>query len=106
MVYYKTVDELLNDTGRFAGQSIRVNGALVPDSLRQKPGTDQYRFKVSKRGKIMEVAYAGVLPDAMGDGQDVIVHGIFSEKKNIFSATEILTKCPSKYEAKAQSIAP
>jgi cytochrome c-type biogenesis protein CcmE len=106
MVYYKTVDELLNDTSKYSGTPIRINGVLVPESLMQKPGTHQYRFQMSKRGKVLDVSYLGIVPDSMEDGRDLIVQGEFNVQAGLFDATEILTKCPSKYEAKAQAIAP
>ena len=104
MVYYKTVDELLSNTERFSGRTVRINGVLREGSIKQKPGSDEYRFQISKRGMVLDVAYSGVLPDSMQEGRDLVVQGVFNGKNNLFDAGEILTKCPSKYEAKAQSI--
>ena len=106
MVYYKTVDELLDNTAKYAGTPIRINGVLVPGSLMQKPGTDEYRFQMSKRGKVMDVSYSGIVPDSMEEGRDLIVQGELNSQSSMFEATEILTKCPSKYEAKAGAIEP
>ena len=101
MIYYKTVDELLADKGRYTEQPVRINGVLVPDSIRQKPGTNQYRFQIAKKNMVLEVAYAGVLPDVMSSDQEMVVQGVYSTQKDLFEATEILTKCPSKHEARA-----
>jgi cytochrome c-type biogenesis protein CcmE len=106
MIYYKTVDEILADTTRFDGQTVRVNGVLVSKSVKQKPGTDEYRFNLSKKGKILNVAYSGILPDSMRDGQELVVQGAMEAERSIFFATEILTKCPSKHEAKAKAVGP
>ena len=106
LIYYKTVDEILDQSARFDGKAVRVNGVLVPTSVRQKPGTDQFRFKLSKRGQTLEVAYAGILPDSMQDGRDLVVQGMLQRSQNLFVADQILTKCPSKHEAKAQAIEP
>ena len=106
MVYYKTVDELLSDIDKYAQMPIRINGVLVPGSLRQKRGTHEYRFEMSKRGKVMDVSYKGIVPDSMEEGRDLIVQGVYNPQTGLFDATEILTKCPSKYEAKAQAIEP
>lgn len=104
MVYYKTVDELLSNTERFSGRTVRINGVLREGSIKQKPGSDEYRFQISKRGMVLDVAYRGVLPDSMQEGRDLVVQGVFNGKNNLFDAGEILTKCPSKYEAEAQTI--
>ena len=104
MIYYKTVDELLSESARFDGKPIRVYGSLVPDSIRQKPGTDQFLFRISKRGKTLEVAYKGFLPDSMQEGQEVVAQGMYSSSSKTFNASEILTKCPSKHEARAKGM--
>jgi cytochrome c-type biogenesis protein CcmE len=106
MIYYKTVDELLAQKERFTETPVRINGALVPDSVRQKPGTNQYRFQISKRGRVLEVAYAGVLPDVMTNDQELVVQGIYKTDQELFEASEILTKCPSKHEARAKQAGP
>ena len=103
MIYYKTVDELLGEKSRFEGKTVRINGKLVPQSVRQKPGTNQFRFQLSKQGQVLEVAYAGILPDAMQDGRELVVQGILQPASTLFMASEILTKCPSKHEARAEA---
>ncbi len=106
MIYYKTVDELLAEPARFIDRPVRINGTLVPASIRQKPGTDRYRFKMSKRGKVLEIEYAGILPDAMQEGKELVVQGTLRDGQQLFIASEILTKCPSKHEARAQAAGP
>ncbi len=104
VIYYKTVDELLADPARFETQPVRINGILVPQSVRNKPGTDEFRFQLEKRHQALDVAYRGVLPDTMKEGQELVVHGVYNPRGGIFNASEILTKCPSKYESKAKAI--
>lgn len=103
MVYYKTVEELFVERARFEGEPVRVNGLLVEGSIQQKPGTDQFRFKLSKNGKILEIAYSGILPDTMKPGRELVVQGVIVKGEDLFEASEILTKCPSKYEDVAKS---
>lgn len=103
MVYYKTVDELLAEHERFAGQEVRVNGQLVEGSLRQKPGTDEFRFELVKNGQVIEVRYSGVLPDTVQVGREILVQGRLAPGENLLRASEILTKCPSKYEDTARA---
>jgi cytochrome c-type biogenesis protein CcmE len=104
VVYYKTVDELLDDASRFHGRSVRINGVLVPGSVQQKPGTNQYRFQLTKRGKNLDIEYSGILPDSMREGSELIVQGVLNQQATFFAASEILTKCPSKHEARAQAL--
>ncbi len=104
VVYYKTVDELLEKPARFTSRPVRINGRLVPRSVQMKPGTSQYRFSLEKRNKTLVVSYNGILPDTMTEGQDLVVQGTFDAARQIFVATEVLTKCPSKYEAEAAAI--
>lgn len=104
VVYYKTVDELLKEPKRFEMRPVRINGRLVPDSVQMKPNTSEYRFTLVKRQKELIVVYEGILPDTMKEGQDLVVQGTFDIERNIFVANEVLTKCPSKYEAEAAAI--
>jgi cytochrome c-type biogenesis protein CcmE len=98
MVYFKTVDELLAERGRFDGQEVRVNGQLVEGSLLQKPGTDEFRFALIKNGQRIDVSYSGIIPDTMQPGREILVQGTLQPGSSSFHASEILTKCPSKYE--------
>jgi cytochrome c-type biogenesis protein CcmE len=103
MVYYKTVDELLADRARLESRPIRINGLLVDGSIQRKPGTDEYRFSLSKNGAQLAVTYRGILPETMLPGRELVVEGALAAGGNDFAATEILTKCPSKYESVAKS---
>ncbi len=103
MIYYKTVNELLAEPARFTDRPVRVNGVVMAGSVKQKPGTNQYRFEISKRDKVLEVEYAGILPDAMQPGREIVIQGVLQTDHRRFIASEILTKCPSKHEAKAEA---
>ena len=103
MVYYKTVDEFTNESKALEGKTVRLSGLLVPNSLRQKEGTQDFLFDLTKAGKTIRVSYTGMLPDSFDSGRDIIAQGNLAENDSVFEATEILTKCPSKYEAKAKA---
>jgi cytochrome c-type biogenesis protein CcmE len=104
VVYYKTVDELLANPQRFETRPVRINGVLVPSSVTTQPGTQEYRFQLTKRNQLLDVAYHGVLPDTMMEGQELVVQGVFDSGARVFKASEVLTKCPSKYETQAKAI--
>jgi cytochrome c-type biogenesis protein CcmE len=103
MVYYKTVDELLIERARFEGKLVRINGLLVEGSIARRPGTDEYRFTLRKNKAEIAVTYRGILPDTMLPGRELVVEGALQPGGNDFAATEILAKCPSKYESVAKS---
>lgn len=103
MIYYKTVDELFAERARFTGQPVRVNGLLLEGSVQQKPGTDEYRFTMVKNAERLEVSYTGILPDSMAPGRELVIEGVLQPEGRQFAASEILTKCPSKYEDVAKA---
>jgi cytochrome c-type biogenesis protein CcmE len=47
------------------------------------------------------VVYKGVRPGSFEDGVEVLVEGRY--KDGVFTAENVLTKCPSKYEAKTNT---
>jgi cytochrome c-type biogenesis protein CcmE len=102
MVYYKTVQEVLAAPAEFERSTIRVNGSLVAGSIARKAGTDKYRFVLSRANKALTVAYTGILPDSMVEGRELVVQGSLNPVEMVFEAEEILTKCPSKHEARGR----
>lgn len=103
MIYYRTVQEALNERAEFEKTPVRINGLLVPDSIKQKTGTDQFKFQLQKNDAVLEVEFSGILPDTMSEGKELVVEGTLIPGRNALLASEILTKCPSKYEKEAQS---
>ena len=57
----------------------------------------------AKNGKILEISYSGILPDTMKPGRELVVQGVIVKGEDLFEASEILTRCPSKYEDVAKS---
>jgi cytochrome c-type biogenesis protein CcmE len=103
-VYSKGVDELLSEKERLATRNVRVVGNLVKKSLTHRAEPCEYRFKLEKNSKVIDVRYAQcIVPDTFRDmpGMDVEVT---AEGKlaadGAFEATHIMAKCPSKYEMK------
>ena len=97
MVYYITVDELLEDVPDIYGQKVRVSGTVVHGSIKNELD-DSLRFTIADgRGKI-DVEYDGRIPDIFTDGVEAVVEGRFSTD-NVFEADLLLAKCPTKYES-------
>jgi len=98
--YYYEVNEFLGQSELLKGQSVRVNGTVIPDSVETVAGGLGIRFiikDVELASATMPVVYRGAVPDTFKPDSDVVVEGKYSEE-GIFEATTILTKCASKYE--------
>ncbi len=103
-VYSKGVDELVAEKERITGRNVRVTGNLVKGTLKRRDEPCEYRFSVAKNEKSIDVRYAQcVVPDTFRDvpGMDVEVtaEGKLTSEGH-FEASQIMAKCPSKYEMK------
>jgi cytochrome c-type biogenesis protein CcmE len=106
-VYSKTVDQLMAQKAQFLGKPVRAEGNLVHGTLVKKDSPCEYRFRIEKNGVEVPVRYAGcVVPDTFRDvpGMDV---GVTVEGQlhadNSLEASQVLAKCPSKYEMKQKA---
>jgi cytochrome c-type biogenesis protein CcmE len=103
-VYSKEVDDLIRDKAKLGDRAVRVTGTLVKGSLMKRDQPCEYRFNIEKKGVVLPVRYAQcIVPDTFRDmpGMDVSVtaEGKLTEAGN-FEASNIMAKCPSKYEMK------
>lgn len=95
-VYYYTVSELEAMGSSIYGENIRVNGAVVPGTLEQDTSNFISKFTLIEGEHSLPIVYHGAVPDTFREGADVVVEGHLNSA-NIFEASAILTKCPSKY---------
>lgn len=112
MEYFHPADAVMVKHAELVGQRIRMGGFVQKDSILQKKGTLEYQFEVKPvpqmlkypevADKTLTVRYAGVVPDTFKDDAEVIVSGKLGED-GVFHATDLLAKCPSKYEAQEKS---
>jgi cytochrome c-type biogenesis protein CcmE len=103
-VYAKTVDQLMASKASMVGRRVRVEGTLIHGSLMKRDQPCEYRFKVTKNNAVLEVRYAKcVIPDTFQDREEgdvgVTAEGMLT-RDGTFEATQIMAKCPSKYEEK------
>lgn len=108
-VYSKQVDELITQKEQFIGKPVRAEGMLVHGSLQKRDAPCEYRFRIAAKGVEVPVRYAGcVVPDTFKDvaGMDlaVTVEGELRKDSSI-EASQILAKCPSKYEMQQKAAA-
>lgn len=104
-IYSKNVDELLREKDKLEGRNIRLQGTLVRGSLKRRLEPCEYRFELKnlKGGnETIPVRYAQcVVPDTFRDmpGMDVEVTAQGTlDPAGHFEASQIVAKCPSKYE--------
>ena len=106
-MYSKPVDTLVAEKAKFVNKPVRAEGALVHGSLVKRDSPCEYRFTIEKNGAEIPVTYAGcVVPDTFRDMPGVEV-GVTVEGQlrpsGQFEATQVLAKCPSKYEMKEKA---
>jgi len=99
-VYFLTVDEFFAQQEEFTGKGARVNGEIVPGSINWDAHNLILTFQLTNGGKVLDVRHKGVAPDTFSEDVSVVVEGKYGD--GIFHATQIMTKCPSKYEAKKE----
>lgn len=119
---FMTVDEMLAETPEIVGDSLRITGAVVGDTIQYHADTLTLTFEVAhapadfqeieEQGGLAEVlhqavtdpnrarvkvVYIGVKPDLLRNEAQAIMAGTLDEN-GVFHATELLLKCPTRYE--------
>jgi cytochrome c-type biogenesis protein CcmE len=105
-IYSKSVDEVVRARSELAGRRLRVDGNLVHGSIERRDKPCEHRFKLERGGSEMLVHYPQcVVPDTFRDVPGVTI-GVTVEGNltpaGDFEATQIMAKCPSKYDTKTQ----
>lgn len=96
--YYMTVTELTSSPEAAAGEQVRAGGNVVIGSIQRTGMGEELRFEMTDGTSSMPVVYDGVVPDIFADHAEVIVTGTV-RPDGVFQATELLTKCPSRFES-------
>jgi cytochrome c-type biogenesis protein CcmE len=99
-VYYVTVGELYARRAEVGRQRVRVAGRVVPGTIERAGGVLRFTAFDPATEQRLPIAYRGVVPDAFNDEAEVVVEGTLGQD-GAFSASTLLAKCPSKYEAAA-----
>jgi cytochrome c-type biogenesis protein CcmE len=102
--YYYTVAEILSKANSLNGQTVRVAGPVVDHSLElSKSPVSSAKFVMHDRDNsqlLLTITYQGTLPDAFKEGTDAVAEGKLNSS-GVFEASQIIVKCPSKYEPQA-----
>jgi len=96
--YYMTVTELANSQETVSGEQVRAGGNVVVGSIQRGELGEAVRFEMTDGQSTLPVVYDGVVPDIFADHAEVIVTGTV-RSDGVFEATELLTKCPSRFES-------
>ena len=109
-VYYLTIDEFLTKKEALANEGVRIAGRVTLGSVTKKmtPTGEELNFRLGefKPGAsdgggdgTVPVHFIGITPDMFKaeGGSDVIVEGKY--RNGTLYAQNLLTSCPSKYEA-------
>ncbi len=99
-VYFLTVEEFFAQIDRMEGKGTRINGDIVPGSIKWDAPSLLLTFQLGGGNNVLNVRHTGVAPDTFQEGLSVVVEGKY--ENGTFNATQIMTKCPSKYEAKRE----
>ena len=92
---YLAVDDVVENPEAYMGRTIQVKGSLQNGSL--AIGSENVTLVIEGEEHTITVIVLGEVPD-MIDGQDIVAIGTL-ESATLMRASQILTSCPSKYEA-------
>lgn len=95
--FFLTVDELYAKGETVQGQTVRVSGWVDVETIQFDNRQLHLTFEItSDDGSRLPIFFNGPKPDQMRAGTEAIVEGKYDG--HIFTATNLLLKCPSKYE--------
>jgi cytochrome c-type biogenesis protein CcmE len=104
-VYYVTIAEFHGKQATLdLNKEVRVAGKVVPGTINRSDPTQGVSFTAVDAvdpTQTMKVVYNKIVPDTFKDDAQVVVTGTYSN--GVFSASEMLAKCPSKYSSTADS---
>ena len=95
-VYYVSVSELQGGPPTASGRPVRLGGEVSPGSIR-RDGRD-LQFSIADGDATLPVRFRGIVPDIFQEGITVVVEGRL-EADGTFAASNLLAKCPSRFES-------
>ena len=98
-LHYMTVTELARSEQTPEEGGFRLDGRVALGTVRYDQKTPHLLFQMTDGKEVIGVVYHGLMPDAFGEGREVVVEGTFDRRARTLTASKLVTKCPSKYEA-------
>jgi cytochrome c-type biogenesis protein CcmE len=97
---YMSVTELARLENPPQAEGFRLDGKVTPGSVLYNQRAPRLQFMMTDGKENITVVYEGLMPDAFADGREVVVEGSYRHAERALYASKLVTKCPSKYEAK------
>jgi cytochrome c-type biogenesis protein CcmE len=96
--YYYELAELNQKSQSLYGETIKVRGLVEQGSVQQvtQGATLHFIMTDENQSSQLPVVYQGAVPDTFKEGSEVVCEGILGTD-NIFQASVLMPKCPSKY---------
>jgi cytochrome c-type biogenesis protein CcmE len=94
--YYVTVSQVAAHPQSYLGHPLRVEGALLPRTVRFSPRAHLLTFRIGQGGKTLLVTYSGAAPDDFTQGANAIVEGT-EVRPGVVVARHVLVQCPDHY---------
>jgi cytochrome c-type biogenesis protein CcmE len=108
--YYKHVDEVTAEPDHWVDKHLKIHGFVEPGSIDEKIiGESTVRtFVLEYKGERIHVTHKGPKPDTFRDLAEVVAKGKLLQTKDgpVLEASELMAKCPSKYEAERRDKKP
>ena len=95
--YYVTVSEFRDKGTELYDTNIRMAGKIEGGSIDWNAEDLELRFNITEGGDTMTVIYRGAKPSGFKAGANILVEGQ-CHSDGIFRASQLILKCPSKYE--------
>lgn len=97
---YMSVTELARLDRAPQSEGFRLDGKVAVGSVVYDQRAPRLQFQMTDGKENIAVIYDGFMPDAFADGREVVVEGTYRHAERALHASKLVTKCPSKYEAK------
>jgi cytochrome c-type biogenesis protein CcmE len=97
---YMSVTELARLDRQPKSEGFRLDGKVAVGSVVYDQRAPRLQFLMTDGKENIAVVYDGLKPDAFADGREVVVEGTYRHAERALHASKLVTKCPSKYEAK------
>jgi len=95
--YYVTVSEFFDRSTELSNTSVRVAGKIADSPIDWDAGNLELRFTITEGGDNMTVIYQGAKPSGFKAGSSILAEGKY-HSDGVFRASQLIMKCPSKYE--------
>ena len=102
--YYATVSEFFAKDIELYDTNVRVAGKIVDSPIDWNVEDLELRFAITEGGDTLMVIYQGAKPSSFKAGSSILVEGKY-HSEGIFRASQLIMKCPSKYEEAATATA-